>query len=142
MTTSPTQSPSVEHLEMIQQNIDRMNRCSFECKKWSVGLAAAVLTAAAGTKPWLGYFCVVPTLVFGFLDAYYLWVERGFRNLYEAVRKGEDTEPFIMNPIKHLYPDREQRDQFEAVLFSKTVIWVHLVALAGSVFVSWLASAG
>jgi len=140
MSKPPTPA-EVDHLKMIQANIDRMNRCSFECKKWSVGLVAAVMAAAAGTKPWLAFFGVVPTIIFLFLDAYYLWMERGFRNLYNKVRLGEDTELFVMNPTKHLYPETCPKDDYWAVFASKTVIWVHLVALAGSLIVGWLGTA-
>ena len=131
--------PDVDHLQMIQTNIDRMNRCSFECKKWSVGLTTAILAAAAGSKPWLGFFGIVPTIVFGLLDAYYQWIERGFRHLYDKVRKGEDTDPFIMNPAKYLDLDNPE-DDYWSVLVSKTVIWVHLVTLAGALLVGWAGS--
>lgn len=137
MNTPPTPA-EVDHLKMIQTNIDRMNRCSFECKKWSVGLVAAVLAAAAGTKPWLAFFGIVPTIVFGFLDAYYLWMERGFPKLYDAVRNGTDTELFVMDPTKHLNPDSCPEDNFLVVLTSKTVLCVHLVSLFGSLIVGSL----
>ena len=131
MTTPPT-AADVDHLKMIQTNIDRMNRCSFECKKWSLGVVAAVLTVAATTRPWLAFFGVAPALVFSFLDAYYLQLERGFRNLYNKVRKGEDNDIFEMNPVKHLYPETCPQDDFWNVWLSPTVIWLHLVSLAGA----------
>ena len=140
MSIPPTPA-EVDHLKMIQANIDRMNRCSFECKKWSVGLVAAFLAAAAGTKPCLAFYGVVPAVVFLFLDAYYLWMERGFRNLYDKVRRGEDAnDPFVMNPAKHLYPDDCPEDDYCTVLVSRTVIWVHLASLFGALLVGWLGS--
>jgi hypothetical protein len=55
----PDQQPSLssqalilEHLKMLQPNIDRVNRSSFQCKALSMGLLAAV----AGTKSWAGHF--------------------------------------------------------------------------------------
>ena len=140
MSNPPTPA-EVDHLKMIQANIDRMNRCSFECKKWSVGLVAALLAVAAGTKPYLAFFGVVAALIFLCLDAYYLWLERGFRNLYNRVRLGEEPSPFLMVPTDHLDPDTCSEDDYWIVLVSKTVIWVHLPVLAGAIIVGWMGCA-
>lgn len=129
----------LEHLKMLLSVIDRMNRCSFQCKTWSVALVAAILAAAASTKPWLAWYAVVPSVVFWALDAYYLWVERGFRNLYTAVRNGDELEAFTMDFPRHMDPDKVPADDYWFVFVSRTVIWVHLTILTGALIVGWLA---
>ena len=76
----------IKHLEFIQNVITRMNTNSFQIKGWSIVIASALLAIYASTKD--NYFFLVavfPTLIFWFLDAYYLNQERKFRGLYNDV---------------------------------------------------------
>lgn len=79
-----------KHLEFIQSNIARMNQCSFQMKGWSITVVTALLALyAASIVPELGrgnnmfiFVAIAPTLVFWFLDSFYLQQERKFRGLY------------------------------------------------------------
>ena len=76
----------IKHLEFIQNVITRMNKNSFQIKGWSIVIVSALLAVYASTKD--NYFFLVavfPTLMFWFLDAYYLNQERTFRGLYNDV---------------------------------------------------------
>jgi len=69
----------LKHLEFIQNVITRMNTNSFQIKGWSVVILSALLAIFASTKN--NYFFLAaafPTLIFWFLDAYYLNQERKF----------------------------------------------------------------
>ena len=73
-------SPAVQaHLTMMQGVINRMAENSRSCKVWCVTLVAAVLVLVARTgEPQHALIALVPTLLFLFLDSYYLSLERAF----------------------------------------------------------------
>lgn len=79
-----------KHLEFIQSNIARMNQCSFQMKGWAITVVTALLALyAASIVPETGqgnnmfiYVAIAPTVIFWFLDSFYLQQERKFRGLY------------------------------------------------------------
>jgi len=77
-----------KHLEFIQNVITRMNTNSFLIKGWTITLVAALFALAAKDSDKnfiiIGLF---PTIIFWFLDAYYLRQERLYVCLYEKVTK-------------------------------------------------------
>ena len=76
----------MKHLEFIQNIITRMNTNSFQIKGWTVTIVSAILAIYASTKNY--YFvisAIFPTIIFWFLDSYYLMQERKFRGLYNDV---------------------------------------------------------
>ncbi len=78
------ESASIQtHLGILQSVIQRMAANSSSCKAWCVTLVSAVLVIVADKgKPEFAYIAFLPTLVFSALDAYYLALEKGFRNGY------------------------------------------------------------
>ena len=73
------------HLTITQGVIQRMAENSRSCKVWCVTLVAATLVLVARTgEPQHALIALVPTLLFLILDAYYLALERAFRNSYNA----------------------------------------------------------
>ncbi len=67
------------HVEVMQGVINRMAENSRSCKVWCVTLVAAVLVLVARTgEPKHALIALVPTLLFLFLDSYYLALERAF----------------------------------------------------------------
>ena len=79
---------------MMQGVINRMAENSRSCKVWCVTLVAAVLVLVARTgEPQHALIALAPTLLFLFLDAYYLALERAFissQNTFVAkLHKGE-----------------------------------------------------
>jgi len=76
----------IKHLEFIQNIISRMNSKSFQIKEMTVVIVTAILALYVSTKN--NYFIilgVLPSLLFWFLDTYYLAQERKFRGLYNDV---------------------------------------------------------
>ena len=88
-----------KHLEMIQGVINRMASNQFLFKGWSITLIAAIATfSAKGNSPALMTIPIVATLLFWYVDAYYLMLERAFRNLYDEVTGKTETDiDFKMN---------------------------------------------
>ncbi|GAB4499959.1 MAG: hypothetical protein OHK003_18000 [Anaerolineales bacterium] len=91
----------VKHLEFIQGVINRMGSNSFQMKGWMITIVSALLALYSGSsnKSFL-LFAILPTLLFWYLDSYYLQQERKFRGLYNDVAKVSDTpkeiKPFAM----------------------------------------------
>ncbi|MBM7070579.1 hypothetical protein JQC92_00780 [Shewanella sp. 202IG2-18] len=77
-------SPSIQtHLGILQNVIQRMAVNSSSSKAWCVTLVSAVLVIVADKgKPEYAYIAMLPTIVFAALDAYYLALEKAFRNSY------------------------------------------------------------
>ena len=77
----------LKHLELIQGVVNRLSTNSFLLKGWSVVLVSALFALSAPKANvnfiLLAYF---PAFIFWGLDAYFLWQERMFRDLYNAVR--------------------------------------------------------
>jgi hypothetical protein len=82
------------HLGIIQAVILRMSANSSSSKAWCITLVSAVLVIVADkSKPQYAWLATVPTVLFLVLDAYYLALEKGFRDSYNAfidkVHRGE-----------------------------------------------------
>ena len=78
------ESPSIQtHLSILQNVIQRMASNSSACKAWCVTLVSAILVIVADKgKPDYAFIAMLPTFVFTALDAYYLALEKAFRNSY------------------------------------------------------------
>jgi hypothetical protein len=91
----------IAHLQMIQSVIARMAGNCFALKAASVTLttgAVALLSAAkSASSPYYVVAGVLPIVTFWWLDAKYLQLERLYRQLYDAVRRNEASEPFAMD---------------------------------------------
>lgn len=90
-----------KHLEFIQSNIARMNQCSFQMKGWAITVVTALLALyAASIVPELDqgnnmfiFVSIAPTVIFWFLDSFYLQQERKFRGLYnDLIDEKQSTE--------------------------------------------------
>lgn len=89
-TTVSYDSPSVQsYLTILQSVISRMATNSASCKTWCITLVSAIIVIVADKgRPNYVWISVVPIGLFCLLDAYYLAVERQFRDLYnEFIRK-------------------------------------------------------
>jgi hypothetical protein len=84
------ESPLVQsYLAILQSVITRMATNSASCKTWCVSLVSAIVVILADKgKPSYVWISVVPLILFLVLDAYYLALERQFRDRYnEFIRK-------------------------------------------------------
>jgi hypothetical protein len=93
-----------KHLDYIQAAISRMNNNSFQMKGWMVAIVSALLAIFAGDRQNHAYalIAILPTVIFWFLDTYYLWQERKFRGLYNDVagvsENPKEIKVFAMRP--------------------------------------------
>ena len=71
------------HLSIMQSVIRRMASNSASSKAWCITLVSAILVIVADKgNPEFAWIALIPTLLFLVLDAYYLGLEKGFRNSY------------------------------------------------------------
>ncbi len=89
----------LKHLELIQGVITRMGSNLFTLRGWMitlvVGLSVAFLEVGRNE---LQIILVLVVIIFWVHDAYFLSLERGYRCLYNKVRKlGEDDIDFSMD---------------------------------------------
>jgi hypothetical protein len=88
-----------KHLEFIQSAIARMASNLFMLKGWAITLIAGLFALAAKDANAIYYIIAyIPALMFWWLDAYFLSLERRFRTLYESVRTLDESQiDFSMN---------------------------------------------
>lgn len=117
----------VKHLELIQGVINRLATDSFRMKGWAVVLVSALLVVLVREGQIdFAYIGFLPVLVFWGLDGYFLWQERLFRDLYDAVRVLDESA------IDYSMDTSGFRRTWLAATFSTTLIPFYL-ALALSI---------
>jgi hypothetical protein len=90
--------PNPEQLKMIEAVIGRLAGNSFLLKGWTVTLVAGLTTfSAADADRSFALIAVFVVLVFGFLDAYYLALERSYRELYRRAANEAGSESWTMS---------------------------------------------
>lgn len=83
-------SPAVQsYLTLLQGVITRMGTNSSNCKTLCITLVSAIVVIIADkNKPNFAWIALLPIVLLGLLDAYYLGLEQGFRTTYnEFVKK-------------------------------------------------------
>ena len=81
-----------KHLEFLQNNISRMNQCSFQMKGWAITIVSALIAVyvatitetCTGNKLFI-FVAIAPTVLFWFLDSLYLSKENKLIGMYNDV---------------------------------------------------------
>ena len=131
------QAEKIKHLEFIQNVITRMNTNSFQIKGWCIVIVSAFIAIYASTKDTYFFIAAVfPTIIFWFLDAYYLNQERKFRGLYNDVagvtENPKEIKLFAMRPDLYVGGKYSYRSAFFSITILKT--YVSLIAILISIF--------
>ena len=78
----------IEHLKLIEQQIQRMADNSFKVKNWALTVVGGALLywlkeeTPKDNMIWLWVLIIMATIIFWWLDAYYLALEKCYRELY------------------------------------------------------------
>ena len=134
------ESPSVQkHLEIMQGVINRMAENSRSCKLWCVTLVAATLVLVARTgEPQHALIALVPTLLFLFLDSYYLALERAFigsqNSFVRKLHRGELESAAIYRVI----PTGMGWRLVGRCLFGSVSIWPFYLLVTVTILLTWL----
>ena len=119
----------LKHLEFIQNIITRMNTNSFQLKGLTVTIVAAFIGLYVSTQNISFIFLgILPTIIFWFLDTYYLQQERKFRGVYNdaaGITNINEVRLFEM-PIKEY---KGGDFCFFRVFFSKTIFWLYFTII-------------
>ena len=100
-----------------------MSQNSFLLKGWTVILVSGLFALAASrSNVVLGSVALLPATVFWWLDAYYLYQEKLFRELYDDVRtRNDDAIDFSMDTSDI----RGAVDPIRKVAFSASILVFH-----------------
>lgn len=98
MVTIMNNQNKIKHLEMIQNVINRLSNNSFYIKGWAITIFIAILSLLKISDSAIyAKLCIFSILLFFYLDTYYLFLERRFRELYkETLSKTEEAIDFKM----------------------------------------------
>lgn len=126
-------SPSIQtHLGILQGVIQRMAENSTSCKAWCITIVSAILVIVADKgKPDYAWIAVFPTVLFAALDAYYLALEKGFRNSYNSFVKKLHKGTLLPDDLYSVMPEgSHSRLQFQALKsFAVWGFYIPLIAL-------------
>src|SRR5947209_4040377 len=124
------------HLGLLQSVIQRMASNSSSCKAWCIALVSAVLVLVADKgKPEYAWIAVIPTLLFLTLDAYYLALERSFRDSYNAFIEKLHRSRIEPADLYAVVPSGSIFRQFLKALRSFSV-WPIYVTLLGMIYLA------
>ena len=126
------------HLTIMQGVIQRMAENSRSCKVWCVTLVAAILVLVARTgRAEHALIALAPTALLYLLDAYYLMLERGFRESYNSfvgkVHAGEASTSDLYTVASHGSMARE----FLWSMFRSFSVLPFYVAVVATVLLAW-----
>ena len=90
-----------QYLQMLQDTINRMASKSSNCKTWTIMLFTAIAGLFIGTEEMRKRLWIIsiPIVLLYYLDAYYLGLEKGFRDLERSfvnrLRSGQTYSSLI-----------------------------------------------
>ncbi len=129
------------HLTIMQDVIQRMAENSRSCKVWCITLVSAILVLSAQTGA--GQHALIafaPALLFASLDAYYLALERGFRNAYDEFISKLHSGKLPACRLYVVAPSEPARKLFCHSLRSFSIWPFYLMVAIMAIFACWLIS--
>lgn len=126
------ESPAVlKHIDIYQALINRMAANSAACKQWAITLVSAILVFALDKGPAeIAIIALIPALMFCFLDAYYLFLERKFRGAYSSFLDKLHGNTLSTNELYQVNVDKKLPTNFLSSLLSWSV-WPFYLGMMG-----------
>jgi len=143
MRTNSTIDPVVErnfqgidiHLEILQKIIERMAANSSQCKTWCITVVSAVLVIVADKKdPNFAFIALFPSILFFGLDAYYLALEKAFRESYQSFVTDLHGDRLVYSDLYLVRSPESLKKLFFCAIKSPSV-WPFYLAIIAMVFV-------
>mgnify|MGYP001045497975 CR=1 FL=1 len=130
------------HLEMTVRIIERMEKNSFLIKGWAMTLVVAITALFANDSEKKFILVIfIPIVVFWFLDAFYLQIEKKYRILYQAICQKKSKEIDFSMDINSLAFDEKDRKEvcFTRCLFSFSEMIFYLpLIISEMIFICYL----
>ena len=128
-----------KHVEITQGLITRMAENSRSCKVWCVTLVAATLVLVARTgEPRHALVALVPTLLFLFLDSYYLALERAFTKSQSAFVCNLHEHTLMRSDVFRVSPTGMGWRLLGRCLLGSVSILPFYVPVTATVLLAWL----
>ena len=126
------------HLTIMQGVIQRMAENSRSCKVWCVTLVAAILVLVARTgKAEHALIALAPTALLYLLDAYYLMLERGFRESYNCFVRKVHAGEVVTSDLYTVAPHGSVVPGFIWSMFRSFSVLPFYVAVVATVLLAW-----
>jgi hypothetical protein len=128
-------SPSVQgHSAVLQSVIQRMAANSVQCKTWCVTLVSAILILITDkNRPYLVGIGLYPIVIFGVLDAYYLGLEKQFRESYDAFVRKLHAGTLTPDDLFHVAPKGDS-SKYQIQALKSFAVWGFYLSLMGLAF--------
>lgn len=131
-----------KHLEFLETSISRMNDNSKQMKEWCIAIISGLvgIYLANGEENILLVGCAV-SFLFAYLDAYYLLLEKRFREIYKDVilqKKKKDSEELAVK-LYEMPVDRylkEKKNYYKC--FVSPSVWCIYAAAFAIIIVLWM----
>lgn len=120
----------LKHMDLIQDVIKRMASNSFQLKAWAVTIVSAVLAMAGNDKQWhLIPVALLPIALFWGLDAYFLRMERLYRDMYKLVSVKDENRDKIDFSLNYLPFDKPKHSIFNVAVSSTLLAFYGILLL-------------
>ena len=123
----------VKEMEFIQSVITRMANNSFLLKGWLIGILSFILAfnkeAVFANSPQYAAVLAMPVLIFWYLDAFFLYTEQQYREIYKEVATNRFRYLFggqLPEGLSNLY--NLDYTRFEDFRVARKSIWAHILA--------------
>lgn len=140
------ETQDLQYLQMMQENITRMAGNSANAKTWLVTIVTGFFAIGCSIKDldWWLLFAIIPIVVFWYIDAYYLSLERALRNreqiyinlMNSLESTGDnliDEKQNTLFDFRPLFMDNDDNDlklkKTKCMMFNKSVYPVYLIML-------------
>ncbi len=129
-----TNENRIRYLEAIQRVIDRLSNISFILKGWAVSLVAGLMAlASSGSNQGFVLIAYIPIVVFWFLDAYFLMMERQYRKLFS--RNTDLSQPLEQFTVKR---NKGNIVIFGKALFSITMLLTYIPLILSTIIIMFI----
>ena len=140
------ETQDLQYLQMMQENITRMAGNSANAKTWLVTIVTGFFAIGCSIKnlDWWLLLAIIPIVVFWYIDAYYLSLERALRNreqiyinlMNSLESTGDnliDEKQNTLFDFRPLFMDNDDDDlklkKTKCMMFNKSVYPVYLIML-------------
>lgn len=128
-----------KYMDYIQSAITRMASNSFYLKGWNITIVAAIVALSIKESDWRIYACALfLTVMFWFLDSYYLKQEKLFRELY--IKVSSETDDAAIDFSMDISPYKSNVSSIPSIMawnisvtplyFSISIVLIILIHLA------------
>lgn len=120
----------MKSLDYLQSIIERMSKNSNQIKAWSItvvtGFVALALNKNLSGNISIALFPACIAFLFGFIDAYYLHLERIFRGVYSRYSFLSDDQFNYLNYDEEIkYQEKQTENKHHNCFFSTIIFWFY-----------------